>query len=83
LQLQPPTPPVPLPDIPNPFAVIVLWGGLNVMVKEHTRSPYHETMDLLPRLLLGALAANLSLSFARFLIDLNNLWTASVVVYSG
>jgi len=150
LQLQPPAPPVPLPDLPNPFdgldalnprtwasdlvnallttigealitamrgftdwalgfgdsslnfvtrtpaegtyasptvrslwdysraivnaalAVIVLWGGLNVMVKEHTRSPYHEAMELLPRLLLGALAANLSLSFARFLIDLNN-----------
>jgi Conjugal transfer protein TrbL len=54
------------------LAVIVLCGGLNVMVKEHTRSPYHEALELLPRLLLGALAANLSLSFARFLIDLNN-----------
>lgn len=54
------------------FAVIVLWGGLNVMVKEHTRSPYHAAMELLPRLLIGALAANLSLSFARFFIDLNN-----------
>ena len=54
------------------LAVIVLWGGLNVMVKEHIRSPYHEALELLPRLLLGALAANLSLLFARFLIDLNN-----------
>ncbi|MGE0540941.1 MAG: conjugal transfer protein TrbL family protein [Dehalococcoidia bacterium] len=60
------------------FAVIVLWGGLNVMVKEHTRSPYHEAMELLPRLLLGALGANLSLSFARFLIDLNNAVAAGV-----
>jgi hypothetical protein len=150
LQLQPPVPPIPLPDVPNPFdgldvlnprtwatdivnalfttigealigamrgftdwalglgdsslnfvtrtpaegtyasptvrslwdysraivnaalAVIVLWGGLNVVVKEHIRSPYHEAMELLPRLLLGALGANLSLTFARFLIDLNN-----------
>ncbi|MFQ5880595.1 MAG: hypothetical protein ACE5IZ_10535, partial [Dehalococcoidia bacterium] len=28
------------------LAVIVMWGGFNVMVKEHTRSPYHEVMEL-------------------------------------
>ena len=54
------------------LAVIVMWGGFNIMVKEHTRSPYHEVMELLPRLILAALAANLTLEFARGLIDANN-----------
>lgn len=60
------------------LAVIVMWGGFNIMVKEHTRSPYHEVMELLPRLILGALAANLTLEFARFLIDANNALSAAV-----
>ena len=54
------------------LAAIVMWGGFNIMVKEHTRSPYHEAMELLPRVILAALAANLTLEFAKFLIDLNN-----------
>jgi len=60
------------------LAVIVMWGGFNVMIKEHTRSPYHEVMELLPRVILGALAANLTLEFARFLIDANNAFSAAV-----
>ncbi|MDP2950549.1 MAG: hypothetical protein Q8P22_13575 [Chloroflexota bacterium] len=60
------------------LAIIVMWGGFNIMVKEHTRSPYHEVMELLPRLILGALAANLTLEFARFLIDANNALSAAV-----
>jgi len=60
------------------LAVIVMWGGFNVMVKEHTRSPYHEAMELLPRVILAALAANLTLEFARFLIDSNNAFSAAV-----
>jgi len=60
------------------LAVIVMWGGFNIMVKEHTRSPYHEVMELLPRLILAALAANLTLEFARFLIDANNALSAAV-----
>ncbi len=59
-------------------AVIVMWGGFNVMVKEHTRSPYHEVMELLPRVILGALAANLTLEFARLLIDANNAVAGAV-----
>jgi len=31
------------------LAVVVMWGGFNVIIKEHTRSPYHEAMELLPR----------------------------------
>ncbi len=60
------------------LAVIIMWGGFNVMVKEHTRSPYHEVMELLPRVMLGALAANLTLEFARFLIDGNNALSGAI-----
>lgn len=60
------------------LAAVVMWGGFNIMVKEHTRSPYHEMMELLPRVILAALAANLTLEFARFLIDMNNALAASV-----
>jgi len=60
------------------LALIIMWGGFNVMVKEHTRSPYHEVMELLPRVILGALFANLTLEFARFLIDANNALSAAV-----
>jgi len=60
------------------LAVIVMWGGFNVILKEHTRSPYHEAMELLPRVILAALAANLTLEFARMLIDINNALAAGV-----
>jgi hypothetical protein len=60
------------------LAAIVMWGGFNVMIKEHTRSPYHEVMELLPRLILAALAANLTLEFAKGLIDANNAISAGV-----
>lgn len=60
------------------LAVIIMWGGFNVMVKEHTRSPYHEAMEMLPRVILAALAANLTLEFARFLIDSNNAISAAI-----
>ena len=54
------------------LALVVMWGGFGVMVKEHTRTPYHDLMELLPRVVLGALGANLSLVFAALLIDANN-----------
>ncbi|MCL4230920.1 MAG: hypothetical protein KJ053_05025 [Dehalococcoidia bacterium] len=60
------------------LAVIVMWGGFNVILKEHTRSPYHEAMELLPRVILAALAANLTIEFARLLIDMNNAISAAI-----
>jgi len=60
------------------LAAIVMWGGFNVIVKQHIRSPYHEAMELLPRVILAALAANLTLELARVLIDLNNGFAAAV-----
>ena len=60
------------------LAVIVMWGGFNVIVKEHIRSPYHEAMELLPRVILAALAVNLTLELARLLIDANNAFASAV-----
>ena len=60
------------------LALVVMWGGFNVIVKQHTRSPYHGAMELLPRVILAALALNLTLELARLLIDLNNAFAAAV-----
>jgi hypothetical protein len=59
------------------LAVIVMWGGVNVMLKQHTRSPYDGVMELLPRLILAALAVNLTLEIARVLIELGNAFAAA------
>ncbi len=60
------------------LAVIVMWGGFNVVVKEHIRSPYNEAMELLPRVILAALAVNLTLELARLFIDANNAFAGAV-----
>jgi hypothetical protein len=54
------------------LAVIVLWGGFNVIVREHLGTPYHAAMELFPRLALGAVAVNTSLWWSAALIELNN-----------
>ncbi len=60
------------------LAVIVMWGGFNVVLKQHTRSPYDGVMELLPRVILAALAVNLTLEIARVLIELNNAFAGAV-----
>jgi len=60
------------------LALIIMWGGFGVMVKQSTHTPYHDLMELLPRVILGALAANLTLLFASLLIDANNALAAGV-----
>ncbi|MDG6910218.1 MAG: type IV secretion system protein, partial [Nitrososphaerota archaeon] len=54
------------------LVLVVLGGGYGLIVSEHTNTPYHEAMELLPRLILGALLVNTSLSWAQVAIDLNN-----------
>jgi hypothetical protein len=51
---------------------VTLLGGINVMVKPHTRAPYHGALSLLPRLAIGAVLANTSSHWGQFAIDLNN-----------
>lgn len=54
------------------LAVIACWAGYNSMVRDQIGARYHNAMQVLPRLALGALAVNLSLLFSQTLIDLNN-----------
>ena len=54
------------------LALVALWGGFNLIVREQIGSPYHEAMELVPRLVIGALLANTSLSWAQLAIDANN-----------
>jgi hypothetical protein len=54
------------------LVLVALWGGVNLILREHVGAPYHEAMELLPRLLLGALLANTSLAWGRLTIDINN-----------
>lgn len=54
------------------LALVALWGGFSVMAREHLHAPYHEAMELVPRLVLGALLVNTSLSWGQIAIDANN-----------
>lgn len=54
------------------LVLLTLVGGYNVMLRSTLGTRYASAMELLPRLALAALAANLSLVFASFFIDVNN-----------
>jgi len=60
-------------DIANAgLVLVVVWGGFNVIVRQQTGATYHDVMELLPRLMLGAVLVNTSLWWAQFAIDVNN-----------
>ena len=54
------------------LVLVTVWGGFNVIVREQLGSPYHEAMELVPRLVVGALLVNTSLSWGRLAVDANN-----------
>lgn len=54
------------------LVLVALWGGFNLIAREQIGSPYHEAMELFPRLVLGALLVNTSLTWAQLAIDANN-----------
>lgn len=54
------------------LVLVALFTGFNVMARQHLGSPYHGAMEVLPRLILGALLVNTSLSWGRLAIDANN-----------
>src|SRR5438552_1261905 len=60
------------------LALVALWGGFNLMAREHLGAPYHEALELLPRLALGLLLANTSLWWGSLLIDANNALCAAL-----
>ena len=54
------------------LVLVAVWGGLNVMVKEQLGAPYHDALEILPRLVLGFVLINSSLSWGQLAIDTNN-----------
>ena len=53
-------------------AVFIVIAGYNIMIARQIGARYHDVMEVLPRIALAVLAANLSLFFLRFFIDLEN-----------
>jgi TrbL/VirB6 plasmid conjugal transfer protein len=60
------------------LAAVVVWGGLNAMARTYFRSTYHDVMELLPRVLLGAVLANTSRDWCRLAIDFNNAFSDAI-----
>jgi hypothetical protein len=54
------------------LAVIAMVGGYNVMLKRHLAARYDGVLELLPRLVVGALLANTSIWWTSLAIQLNN-----------
>jgi hypothetical protein len=54
------------------LVVIIVIGGVNMVVHPYIRAPYHGALEVIPRVLLGAVMVNTSLGLGKFAIDLNN-----------
>lgn len=54
------------------LVLIAVWGAFNLMVREHIGASYHDAMELLPRLVLGAVLVNTSGWWTQLAIDANN-----------
>lgn len=54
------------------LALVAMVGGFNLIGKVHAGAAYHDVIELLPRLALGALLANTSLTWGQLAIDANN-----------
>src|SRR5581483_904430 len=54
------------------LVLVAVWAGLNLVMGAHLDMPYHEILELLPRLAVGAILVNTSLIWGQLAIDLNN-----------
>lgn len=54
------------------LAVVTLVGGFNIMVRPYLGSTYNAAMELIPRLLLGAILINGASFWGQLAIDVNN-----------
>jgi hypothetical protein len=54
------------------LGAVVVWAGINVMIRPHLRAPYQGALEVLPRIVLCAVLVNTSLYWGQFVIDLNN-----------
>jgi hypothetical protein len=60
------------------LALVAVWAGFDLMLREHIGSPYHEVAEILPRLVLGAVLVNTSLSWGQLVIDLENALSGAI-----
>jgi len=51
---------------------VLVWGGGSALAGPYLSTTYYGVLELLPRLVVGALLVITSLDWARFAIDLNN-----------
>ncbi len=54
------------------LVIIVLWGGFKIMIGTSLGTPYHDAMELFPRIAVGALLVNTSDQWTQLLIVANN-----------
>jgi hypothetical protein len=54
------------------LGLVTAWSAINLIVHPHIRAPYHGALQLVPRVLVGALLVNSSLDWGRFAIVANN-----------
>jgi hypothetical protein len=54
------------------LGLVALWGGFGLMARGQLGAPYQAAMELLPRLVVGALLVNTSLWWAALAVDANN-----------
>jgi Family of unknown function (DUF6102)/TrbL/VirB6 plasmid conjugal transfer protein len=54
------------------LVIVAMVGGFNLLARSQSHATYHDLMELLPRLALGALLANTSLTWGQLAIDANN-----------
>ena len=58
------------------LAVITLVGGFNVLLRPYLGSSYASALEVLPRLLLGAILINTARWWTQLAIDVNNAFSA-------
>ncbi len=59
------------------LVVVSIIAGFNVMARQHFGSPYHEAMEVVPRLIVGTLLVNASMFWGQLAIDLNNAFCSA------
>ncbi|MFN8473892.1 MAG: hypothetical protein U0822_17005 [Anaerolineae bacterium] len=60
------------------LVLIVLWSGFNLIAREGFGASYPDMVELLPRLIFGALMANTSLIWGKIAIDANNALCSAI-----
>lgn len=65
------------------LVLTVLWLGITMVIGRQTGAPYHEAMEIVPRVALGALFVNTAEQWSRLGIEANNALSVAVNYASG